>query len=93
MVIVVLFLVLTWILFGGKFEIDYPLTYTALQFFSSKPGKVHFVGLLNLLRYIRYNKNLALEYYVDIKDATLSDLFRQANFYRSIYYLLSKWSN
>ena len=42
--------------------------------FSSNAGEVHFEGLVNLLRYIRYNKTLVLEYYADMKDAPLSDL-------------------
>ena len=47
--------------------------------FSSNPGKVHFEGLVHLFRYIRYNKTLRLKYYVDMKDAHLSDLLIQAN--------------
>ena len=47
--------------------------------FSSNPGKVHFEGLVHLLRYIRYNNTLALNYYADMNDAPLSDLLRQAN--------------
>ena len=45
----------------------------------SNPGKVHFEGLIYLLRYIRENKNLGLKYYADMKDAPLSDLLRQAS--------------
>ena len=46
--------------------------------FSSNPGKVHFEGLVHLLRYIRDNKTLGLKYYADMKDAPLSELLRQA---------------
>ena len=46
--------------------------------FSSNPGKLHFEGLVNLLRYIRDNKNLGLNYYVYMNDAPLSELLRQA---------------
>ena len=42
---------------------------------SSNPGKIHFKGLVHLLRYIRDNKTLGLKYYDDMKDAPLSDLF------------------
>ena len=42
--------------------------------FSSNPGKVHFQGLLHLLRYIRYNNNLVLNYFADINDAPVSEL-------------------
>ena len=47
--------------------------------FSENPGKVHFEGLVNLLRYIRGNKNLGLKYYADLNDAPVTDLLRQAN--------------
>ena len=47
--------------------------------FSANPGKVHFEGLVHLLRYIRDNNNLGLEYYADLNDALVSDLLRQAN--------------
>ena len=45
--------------------------------FSLPPGKVHFEGLINLLRYIEYNKTLGLKYHADIKDSLLSDLSRK----------------
>ena len=47
--------------------------------FLSKPGKVHFEGLVHLIRYIRDNKTLGLNYYVDINDAPLYGLLRQAS--------------
>ena len=40
-------------------------------------GRLYCCGSLNLLRYIRNNKNLGLEYYSKIEDAPLSDQFRQ----------------
>ena len=43
---------------------------------SSNPGKLHFEGLVHLLRYIRDKKNLGLKYYAKIENAPLSDLFR-----------------
>ena len=46
---------------------------------SSSHGKVHFEGLINLLRYIRDNKTLDLKYYADLNDAPVTDLLRQAN--------------
>ena len=46
--------------------------------FPSNSGKLHFEGLVHLLRYIRYNRTLGLKYYADINDATVSDLLRQA---------------
>ena len=42
------------------------------------PGKVHFEGLIHLLRYIRDNKNFGLKYYADLNDAPVTDLLRQA---------------
>ena len=47
--------------------------------FSVNPGKLHFKGLVHLLRYIRYNKTLVLKYYVDMNDVPVSDLLRQAS--------------
>ena len=47
--------------------------------FSAHPGKVHFEGLVDLLRYIRDNKTLGLKYYDDLNDAPVTDLLRQAN--------------
>ena len=47
--------------------------------FSANPGKVHFEGLVNLLRYIRENKTLGLKYYADLNDAPVTDLLRQDN--------------
>ena len=47
--------------------------------FSANPGKVHFEGLIHLLRYIRNNKTLGKKYYADMNDATVIDLLRQAS--------------
>ena len=47
--------------------------------FSENPGKLHLEGLIYLLRYIKYNKNLGLKYYADLTDARVTDLLRQAN--------------
>ena len=46
---------------------------------SANPGKVHFEGLVHLLRYIRDNKHLGLKYYADLNDAPVTDLLRQSN--------------
>ena len=50
-----------------------------LEFFSANPGKVHFEGLVHLLRYIRENNTLGLKYYADMNDAPVSDILRQAS--------------
>ena len=47
--------------------------------FSANPGKVHFEGLIHLLRYIRDKSNLALKYYADINDASVTDILIQAS--------------
>ena len=47
--------------------------------FSENPGKVHFEGSVYLLRYIREKKTLGLDYYVNINEAPVSDLLRQAS--------------
>ena len=49
-----------------------------LECFSSNPGKEHFEGLLHLLRYIRYRKNLFWKYYAIIEDATQYDFLRRS---------------
>ena len=43
---------------------------------SANPGKVHFEGLVHLLRYIRDNKTLGLKYYADMNDAPGTDIVR-----------------
>ena len=58
-------------------RVDCSFAVHKLAKFSSNPGKLHFEGLVNLLRYIRENKNLSLEYYADMNDAQVSDLLRQ----------------
>ena len=50
-----------------------------LEKFSENPGKVHFEGLIHLLRYIRDNKTLGLEYYADLNYAPVTDLLMQAS--------------
>ena len=50
-----------------------------MEKFSSNTGKVHFKGLVNLLRYIRENKNLGLVYYSKIEDAPIYELLRKAS--------------
>ena len=42
--------------------------------FSSNNGKLHYKGLVHLLRYTRENKTLGLKYYADMKYAPLSNL-------------------
>ena len=46
--------------------------------FSSNTGKLHFEGLIHLLRYIRDNKTLGLKNYADLNDAPVTDILRQA---------------
>ena len=55
-------------------RVDLSFAVHKLETFSSNHGKVHFEVLVHLLRYIRENKNLGLNYYSDINDAPLSDL-------------------
>ena len=50
-----------------------------LEKVSSNPGKVKSYGLVKLLGYIRYNKNLGLKYYSKIDDAPLSDILIQVS--------------
>ena len=60
-------------------RVDFSFALHKLEKFSSNPGKVQFEGLVHLLRYIRYNKNLILNYYAEMKDAPLSDLLIQSS--------------
>ena len=50
-----------------------------LEKFSANTGKVHFEGLIRLLRYIRDNKTLGLKYYADLNDAPVTGILRKAN--------------
>ena len=60
-------------------RVDLSFSVHKLEKFSANPGKVHFEGLLHLLRYIRDNNTLGLKCYADLNDAPVSDLLRQAN--------------
>ena len=60
-------------------RVDLSFAVHKLAKFSANPGKVHFEGLIHLLRYIRDNKTLVLKYYADLNDAPVTDLLRQAN--------------
>ena len=57
--------------------VDLSFAVHKLEKFSSYPGEVHFEGLVHLLKYIRYNKTLGLNYYADMNNSPLSDLLRQ----------------
>ena len=50
-------------------RVDLSFAVHKLAKFSANPGKVHFEGLVHLLRYIRYNKTLGLKYYADLNYA------------------------
>ena len=58
---------------------DFSFAVNKLETFSANPGKVHFEGLVHLLRYIRDNKTLGLKYYAGLNYAPVTDLLRQAN--------------
>ena len=60
-------------------RVDLIFSVHKLEKFSENPGKVHFEGLIHLLRYIRYNNTLGLKYYADLNDAPVTDILRQAN--------------
>ena len=50
-----------------------------LSKFSENFGKVNFEGFVHILRYIRYNKNLGLKYYLYVNDAPVTYLLRRAS--------------
>ena len=56
---------------------DFSFAVHKLVKFSANPVKVHFEGLIHLLRYIKDNKTLVLKYYADLNDAPVTDLLRQ----------------
>ena len=58
-------------------RVDLSFAVHKLAKFSENSGKVHFERLVYILRYIRYNKTLVLEYYADMNDAPVTDLLRQ----------------
>ena len=60
-------------------RVDLSFSVHKLAKFPVNPGKVHFEGLIHLLRYIRYNTTLVLKYYADLNDAPITDLLRQAD--------------
>ena len=60
-------------------RVDLCFSLYKLTKFPPNHGKVHFEGLVHLLRYISNNKNLGLEHYSKIENENLSDLLRQAS--------------
>ena len=60
-------------------RVDLSFSVQKLEKCSANPDKVHFEGLVHLLRYIRYNKTLGLKYYADLNDALVTDILRPAN--------------
>ena len=58
---------------------DFRFAVHKLETFLANPGKVQFEELVYLLRYIRLNNTLGLNYYANINDALVSDLLRQAS--------------
>ena len=58
---------------------DLSFSVNNLEKFSSKPGKVHFEGLVHLLRNVKDNKTFVLNYYADMNDAPVSELLIQAS--------------
>ena len=60
-------------------RVDLSFAVHKLAKFSANHGKVHFEGLVQLLRYIRDNKTLGLKYFADLNDSPVIDLLIQAN--------------
>ena len=58
--------------------VDFSFAGHKLEKFSANPGKLHYEGLVHILKYIRYNKTLGLKDYANINDAQVSDLLIQA---------------
>ena len=60
-------------------RVDLSFAVQKLANVSANHSKVHFEGLIHLLRYMKDNKTLGLKYYADLNDAPLTNLLRQAN--------------
>ena len=60
-------------------RVDLSFAVHKLEEFSANPVKVHYEGLIHLLRFIKDKKTLGLKYYADMNDAPVSDLLRQAS--------------
>ena len=58
-------------------RVNLSFTVHKLAKFSVNPGKLHFGGLIHLLRYIRDNITLGLKYYADMNDVPATELLRQ----------------
>ena len=76
--------------------VDLSFAVHKLAKFSANPGKVHFEGLINLLRYIRVNKTLGLKYYADTNNTPVTDLLKTASIKTEnhlIYFSDSSWQD
>ena len=60
-------------------RVDLSFEVHKLAKFSENPGKVHFEGLVHLLRYISNNNTLGMKYYADLNDVTVTDILRKSN--------------
>ena len=60
-------------------RVDLSFAVHKLTNFSENTGKVHFEGLVHLLRYIRDNKTLGLKKNADLNGVLVTDILRQAN--------------
>ena len=60
-------------------RVDLGFAVHMLEKFSVNTGKVHFEGLIHLLRYIRDNKTLGMKYFADMNYAPVTDMLRQAS--------------
>ena len=60
-------------------RVDFSFAVQKLAKFSVNTGKIHFEGLIHLLRCIRENKTLGLKSYADLNYAQVTDILRQAN--------------
>ena len=67
------------LIYSLSIRVDLSFALQKLAKFPSNPGKVHFEVFLHLLRYIRDNKTLELNYYADMNDAPLSEPLRQSS--------------
>ena len=60
-------------------RVDLSFAVQKLANVSENPGKIHFEGLIHLLRYIRDSNHLGMKYYADLNDAPVTDFLRQVH--------------
>ncbi len=67
------------LIYLGMTRTDISYAVNKLAKYTRKPGRNHFEALLHLLRYLRDNDNLGLQYYSNIQEAPLTKMLTTQN--------------